>query len=147
MSLKEQLQKDMVAAMKTKDHERLNVIRLLRGMIRKAEIDQKKEFDDKDVIGILTNAAKQRRDAIKAYQEGGRGDLVAEEEAELAVIQEYLPEAMSMAELEKLITDVIAETGASTLKDIGKVMPRIMQQAKGRADGSQIQAIVRSKLS
>ena len=147
MNLKDQLQKDMVAAMKAKDSERLNVIRLLRGMVRKMEIDQKKDLDDEDIIGIVNNAAKQRRDSIQAYKEGGRDDLASQEAAELAIIREYLPEAMGPDELEKLIVDVIAETGASTLKDIGKVMPKIMQQAKGRADGSQIQAIVRSKLS
>jgi len=147
MSLKEQLQKDMVAAMKSRDEQRVNVIRLLRGMIRKLEIDQKKDLDDKDVIGVLTNAAKQRREAVKAYTDGGRDDLVKEEEAELAIISEYLPEAMGMGELEQLITGVIAETGATSMQDIGKVMPKIMQQAKGRADGSQVQAMVRTKLS
>jgi len=147
MSLKEQLQKDIVAAMKAKDELRIGVIRLLRGMIRKMEIDQRKDLDDKDVIGVLTNAAKQRRDAIKAYADGGRDDLVKQEEAELAIITEYLPEAMGQDELEQLIVKVIAETGATTMKDIGKVMPKIMQQVKGRADGSQVQAIVRSKLS
>jgi hypothetical protein len=147
MSLKEQLQKDMVAAMKAKDELRIGVIRLLRGMIRKMEIDQRKDLDDKDVIGVLTNAAKQRRDAIKAYADGGRDDLVKQEEAELAIITEYLPEAMGQDELEQLIVKVIAETGATTMKDIGKVMPKIMQQVKGRADGAQVQAIVRSKLS
>lgn len=137
----------MVAAMKAKDELRTSVIRLLRGMIRKMEIDQRKDLDDKDVIGVLTNAAKQRRDAIKAYADGGRDDLVKQEEAELAIITEYLPEAIGQDELEQLIVKVIAETGATTMKDIGKVMPKIMQQVKGRADGSQVQAIVRSKLS
>ena len=147
MSLKEQLQKDMVAAMKSRDEQRVNVIRLLRGMIRKLEIDQKKDLDDKDVIGVLTNAAKQRREAVKAYTDGGRDDLVKEEKAELAIISEYLPEAMNSDELEQLINSVIAETGATSMQDIGKVMPKIMQQAKGRADGSQVQAMVRAKLS
>ncbi|MDO9548909.1 MAG: GatB/YqeY domain-containing protein [Candidatus Marinimicrobia bacterium] len=147
MSLKEQLQKDMVVAMKARDELRVNVIRLLRGMIRKLEIDQKKDLDDKDVIGVLTNAAKQRREAIKAYTDGGRDDLVKQEEAELAIISEYLPEAMGMDELEQIITNVIAETEATSLKDIGKVMPKVMQQVKGRTDGSQVQAMVKAKLS
>ena len=147
MNLKEQLQKDMVTAMKAKDELRLNVVRLVRGMVRKLEIDQKKELDDKDIIGVLTNAAKQRREAIKAYTDGGRDDLVKQEEAELAIISEYLPEAMGMDELERIIIDVIAETGATSLKDIGKVMPKIMQQVKGRTDGAQVQVIVRTKLS
>ncbi|MBU0712360.1 GatB/YqeY domain-containing protein [bacterium] len=147
MSLKEQLQKDMVTAMKARDELRVNVIRLLRGMIRKLEIDQKKDLDDKDVIGVLTNAAKQRREAIKAYADGGRDDLVKQEEAELVIISEYLPEAMGTDELEQIITNIITETGATSMKDIGKVMPKVMQQVKGRTDGSQVQAMVRAKLS
>ncbi|MBU1633007.1 GatB/YqeY domain-containing protein [bacterium] len=147
MSLKEQLQKDMVTAMKARDELRVNVIRLLRGMIRKLEIDQKKDLDDKDVIGVLTNAAKQRREAIKAYADGGRDDLVKQEEAELVIISEYLPEAMGMDELEQIITNIITETGATSMKDIGKVMPKVMQQVKGRTDGSQVQAMVRAKLA
>jgi len=147
MNLKEQLQKDMVTAMKAKDELRLNVVRLLRGMVRKLEIDQKKELDDKDIIGVLTNAAKQRREAIKAYTDGGRDDLVKQEEAELAIISEYLPKAMGMDEVEQIITAVITETGATSLQDIGKVMPKVMQQVKGRADGAQVQAMVRAKLS
>ncbi|MBU1063738.1 GatB/YqeY domain-containing protein [bacterium] len=147
MSLKEQLQKDMVTAMKARDELRVNVIRLLRGMIRKLEIDQKKDLDDKDVIGVLTNAAKQCREAIKAYADGGRDDLVKQEEAELVIISEYLPEAMGMDELEQIITNIITETGATSMKDIGKVMPKVMQQVKGRTDGSQVQAMVRAKLS
>ncbi|MDO9548034.1 MAG: GatB/YqeY domain-containing protein, partial [Candidatus Marinimicrobia bacterium] len=138
---------DMVVAMKARDELRVNVIRLLRGMIRKLEIDQKIDLDDKDVIGVLTIAAKQRREAIKAYTDGGRDNLVKQEEAELAIISEYLSEAMGMNELEQIITNVIAETGATSMKDIGKVMPKVMQQAKGRADGSQVQAMVKAKLS
>lgn len=147
MGLKERLQKDMVEAMKSGNNVKVGVIRLVRGMIRKLEIDQKKEITDDDVIGVLSNAAKQRREAIKAYTEGGRDDLVKEEEAELAVIETYLPEALSTDELEKIITGIIAETGGATMKDIGKVMPRVMQKVKGRANGSEVQAIVRSKLS
>ncbi len=147
MGLKERLQKDMIEAMKSGNNVKVGVIRLVRGMIRKLEIDLKKDFTDDDVIGVLSNAAKQRREAIKAYTEGGRDDLVKEEEAELAVIETYLPEALSTDELEKIITEIIAETGATTMKDIGKVMPRVMQQVKGRANGSEVQAIVRSKLS
>jgi uncharacterized protein YqeY len=147
MSLKEQLQKDMITAMKAKDEIRIGVIRLLRGSIRKMEIDQKKDLSDQDVIGVLTHAVKQRQEAIKAYTAGGRDDLVAQESAELAIIEEYLPEAIGLAELEQLIDEIIAETGATTMKDIGKVMPRVMQQVKGQADGAQVQSIVRTKLS
>ena len=137
----------MVEVMKSGNDVKVGVIRLVRGMIRKLEIDQKKDLTDDDIIGVLSNAAKQRREAIKAYTEGGRDDLVKEEEAELAIIETYLPEALSTDELEKIITEIIAETGAATMKDIGKVMPKVMQKVKGRANGSEVQAIVRSKLS
>ncbi len=147
MSLKEQLQKDMVTAMKAKNELKVGVIRLLRGSVRKLEIDQRKELNDQDIIGVITNAAKQRREAIKAYTEGGRADLVAQESAELAIIEEYLPEAIGQDELAKIIDEIISETGATTLKDIGKVMPKVMQQVKGRADGALVQALVRIKLS
>jgi len=147
MGLKERLQKDMIEAMKSGNNVKVGVIRLVRGMIRKLEIDRKKDFTDDDVIGVLSNAAKQRREAIKAYTKGGRDDLVKEEKAELAVIETYLPEVLSTDELEKIIVEIITETGAATMKDIGKVMPRVMQKVKGSANGSEIQAIVRSKLS
>lgn len=147
MNLREKLQQDMVAAMKARDERRTGVLRLLWSTIRKLEIDQKKTLDDNDIIGVLNNAAKQRREAIKAYTDGGRDDLVRQEEAELAIITEYLPKALGIDELEKIVDTVIAETGAASLKDIGRVMPKIMQQIRGRADGSQIQAMVRAKLS
>lgn len=147
MNLREKLQQDMVAAMKAKDERRTGVLRLLWSTIRKLEIDQKKTLDDNDINGVLNNAAKQRREAIKAYTDGGRDDLVRQEEAELAIITEYLPKALGIDELEKIVDAVIAETGAASLKEIGKVMPKIMQQVKGRADGSQVQAMVRAKLS
>lgn len=147
MNLREKLQQDMVAAMKARDERRTGVLRLLWSTIHKLEIDQKKTLNDNDIIGVLDNAAKQRREAIKAYTDGGRDDLVRQEEAELAIITEYLPKALGIDELEKIVDTVIAETGAASLKDIGRVMPKIMQQIRGRADGSQIQAMVRAKLS
>jgi len=137
----------MIAAMKAKDEDRLRIIRLLRGNIRKAEIDSRKDYTDDDVIGILMSAAKQHQDSIQAYRNGGRTDLVAQEEAELTVIREYLPQAMSAGELEAVVMEVISATGATTIKDLGKVMGAVMAKVKGRADGAQVQAMVRSKLS
>jgi len=147
MTIKEKLQQDMIAAMKAKDEDRLRIIRLLRGNIRKAEIDSRKDYTDDDVIGILMSAAKQHQDSIQAYRNGGRTDLVAQEEAELTVIREYLPQAMSAGELEAVVMEVIRATGATTIKDLGKVMGAVMAKVKGRADGAQVQAMVRSKLS
>lgn len=147
MDLKQQLQQDFLAAMKAKEQERVGVLRLIRGKIKDLEIDKRRELNPDEVIGVLMNAAKQRLDSIKAYREGSREDLAAEEERELVIIKSYLPEQMGPAEIEKIVIRMIAETGATSMKDIGKVMPRVMAEVKGRANGSEVQAIVRSKLA
>jgi len=147
MGLKERLQQDLIESTKSRNEIKTGVIRLLRGMIRKQEIDQRKEFGDDDVIGVLASAVKQHRESIKAYTAGGRADLVAQEEAELAIIESYLPQALSPQELEKIVRDTIAETGATSIKDLGKVMAKIMPQVKGRADGAVVQTLVRAKLT
>jgi len=147
MGLKECLQQDLIESTKSRNEIKTGVIRLLRGMIRKQEIDQRKEFGDDDVIGVLASAVKQRHESIKAYGDGGRADLVAQEEAELAIIESYLPQALSTQELEKIVRDTIAETGATSIKDLGKVMAKIMPQVKGRADGAVVQTLVRAKLT
>ncbi len=147
MDLKQQLQQDFLAAMKAKEQERVGVLRLIRGKIKDLEIDKRRELNSDEVIGVLMNAAKQRLDSIKAYREGSREDLAAEEERELVIIKSYLPEQMGPAEIEKIVIRMIAETGATSMKDIGKVMPKVMAEVKGRANGSEVQAIVRSKLA
>ena len=147
MNLKEQLQKDFLAAMKAKDQNRVLVLRALRGKMRDLEIEKRGELTEQEMLGVLTNAAKQRQDSIQAYREGGREDLVAQEEMELALIKNYLPEQLSDTEIEKIVDSAIAETGAETMRDIGKVMGKVMPQVKGRADGSTVQSLVRSKLS
>jgi len=146
MTLKERLQKELVEAMRARDTLKVDVIRLLRNSIRQKEIELKKELSDDDVIKILSNAAKQRRESIKAYEAGKREDLVEREKRELDIIESYLPEKFSQEELIKIVEDVIKEVGASSLRDLGKVMPKVMAKVKGRADGSEVQAIVRSKL-
>lgn len=146
MSLKEKLQKDLVEAMRARDTLKVDVIRLLRNSIRQKEIELKKELTDDEVVKILNNAARQRKESIKAYEAGGREDLVEREKRELEIIESYLPERLSQEELIKIVEDVIKEVGASSLRDIGKVMPKVMAMVKGRADGSEVQAIVRSKL-
>jgi len=146
MTLKERLQKELVEAMRARDTLKVDVIRLLRNSIRQKEIELKKELSDDDVIKILSNAAKQRRESIKAYEAGKREELVEREKRELDIIESYLPEKLSQEELIKIVEDVIKEVGASSLRDLGKVMPKVMAKVKGRADGSEVQAIVRSKL-
>ncbi len=147
MSLLDRLTEDMKTAMKAGEKERLSTIRLLRGQIKDAAIDKRADLTEDEELGVLTNAAKKRREAIQAYRDAGREDLAAKEESELVVIQEYLPAALDLAEVEKIIDAAIAQSGAQTLKDIGKVMPIVMGQTKGRADGKVVSDMVRKKLS
>ncbi len=147
MDIQTQLKQDMMTAMKAREMEKVNTIRSLRGAIKDKAIELKKdELSDEEIMGVLTKAAKQRRDSIASYKEGGRDDLVAEEEKELAIIEKYLPEQMNEDEVTKIVTEVIEQTGASSMADMGKVMGAIMPKVKGKADGNMVQTIVRGKL-
>ncbi|HOY44414.1 MAG TPA: GatB/YqeY domain-containing protein [bacterium] len=147
MSLLDRLTEDMKSAMKAGAAVRLGTIRLLRGQIKDAAIDKRAELTDDEMLGVLANAAKKRREAIEAYRNAGRVDLAEKEEAELAVIQGYLPAALDAAEIETIIDRAIAEAGAQTIRDLGKVMPLVMNETKGRADGKMVSEMVRRKLS
>lgn len=147
MRLLDRLTEDMKSAMKAGDKERLSTIRLLRGQIKDAEIDKQEELAEEEEIGILTNAAKKRRESVEAYKNGGRDDLAEKETRELEVIKEYMPEQLDASEVEKIVNQVISEVGAETIKDLGKVMSVVMAKVKGRADGKVINEIVRKKLS
>ncbi len=147
MSLLDRLTEDMKSAMKAGAAVRLGTIRLLRGQIKDAAIDKRAELTDDEMLGVLANAAKKRREAIEAYRNAGRVDLAEKEEAELAVIQGYLPAALDTAEIETIIDRAIAEAGAQTIRDLGKVMPLVMNETKGRADGKMVSEMVRRKLS
>ncbi len=146
MELKDKIMEDLKKSMKEKNAERVNVLRLLRGNIRKVEIDTRKDLKNDEVLKIISKAAKQRRDSIKAYTDGNRQDLSEIEEKELEIILEYLPVELSDEKLTDIIKEVIIETGASGMKDIGRVMGPIMKKVNGQADGSRIQSIVRSLL-
>ncbi len=147
MSLLDRLTEDMKSAMKAGEAVRLGTIRLLRGQIKEAAIDKRADLTDDEMLGVLTNAAKKRREAVEAYRNAGRVDLAEKEEAELAVIQGYLPAALDAAEIEAIIDRTIAETGAQTIRDLGKVMSLVMNETKGRADGKMVSEMVRRKLS
>jgi hypothetical protein len=147
MGLLEKITDDMKKAMKNKNKDRMQVLRLLRSDLKKAKIDKKGEFTEEDAMNVITKAAKNRKESIESYKKGDREDLVEAEQKELEVIEEYLPEQMSDEEIKGLVDEVIEETGASSMQDIGKVMGSIMPKVKGKADGSKVQAIVRSKLS
>lgn len=148
MSLKEKLTADMKEAMKAREEgrQRLGVIRLVRGAIRQQEIDGRRELDDEAVLSVISKEVKQRRDAIEEFQKGGRDDLVRQNEAEIAILMEYLPQQMTEDEVRSAVQEAIAATGASTPKDMGKVMKELMLKVKGRADGKLVNQIVRERL-
>jgi uncharacterized protein YqeY len=147
MSLKDQLNESMKTAMKARDDLRLSAVRMIRSQIKNREIDQKIEMDDKGVIEVISTLAKQRRESIRMYQEGNRPDLVAKEEAELAVLLSFLPAQLSVAEINELIDRIIAETGAQGAKDIGRVMKALTPLTAGKADGKAVNEAVKLKLA
>lgn len=148
MSIKDQLTADMKQAMKDREAGklRLTVIRMVRANIKNVEINDKKELNDDEVLAILMKEVKMRQDSLEEFQKAGRDELVAQAEAEIAILKAYLPEALSDDELKAIVAEVIAEVGATSPKDMGKVMPAVMAKAKGRADGKRINAMVRELL-
>jgi uncharacterized protein len=147
MALKERITEDMKAAMKAADKERLGTIRLALAAIKQREVDERITLDDAQVLAVLDKMIKQRREAIAQFQSGGRADLVAKETAEIGVLQAYLPAQMSEAEIDELIAESIAATGASSVKDMGKVMALVKPKAQGRADLGLVSARIKQKLS
>jgi len=147
MALKERITEDMKAAMKAADKERLGTIRLALAAIKQREVDERITLDDTQVLAVLDKMIKQRREAIAQFQTGGRADLVAKETAEIGVLQAYLPSQMSEAEIDELIAQSIAATGASSVKDMGKVMALVKPKAQGRADLGAVSARIKQKLS
>ena len=145
-TIKERLKTDMIAAMKSGEKERLGAIRFIQAAVKKIEIDTRKDLDDAAVIQILSNLVKQRRDSIDQFQKGGRDDLVKKEEAELAVLQAYLPQQLSTQELEQIVVEAIAESGAKSARDMGLVMKVLMPKVAGKAEGGAVSAMVKSKL-
>jgi uncharacterized protein len=146
MALKERLTEDMKSAMRAGEKERLATIRLALAAIKQREVDERVTLDDGQVLAVLEKMIKQRREAITLFQSGGRADLVAKENAEIAVLQGYLPAQLSDAEIDALIARAIAATGAASVKDMGKVMAVVKPQAQGRADMGAISARIRLKL-
>ena len=147
MSLKDTLTNDMKTAMKAGDKDRLKVVRLVLADIQRAEVDGRTELDDAAVLAVIEKAVKQRRDSIEQFTKGGREDLAAAEQAELEVISGFLPEQLSDAELAALIDEVIAATGAESIRDMGKVMGAIKAKAAGRADMGAVGAAVKARLA
>ena len=146
MSLKVQIQEDVKTAMRARDQKRLTALRLITAAIKQIEIDKRIEMDDAAVLAVLDKMVKQRRDSLEQYEKAGRDDLAAQEKFELELIAVYLPEALSEEELASLIEQVIAETGASSIRDMGSVMNKLRAQVQGRADMKAVSNAVKAKL-
>ena len=144
--LKAQLTDDMKAAMKGGDKARLAVIRLINAAIKQREVDERIELNDEQVLAVLDKMVKQRRDSIKQYTDAGRTDLADVEQAEVEIIQGYLPAALSDEEIAAIIEQAISETGASSMADMGKVMGKVKPQVQGRADMGAVSGLVKAKL-
>ena len=145
--LKNRVTDDMKSAMRNKEKLRLLTIRTILAAIKQQEIDTRLELDDTDVLAILDKMCKQRRESIAQFTKADRTDLVEQEEAELDVIQVYLPEPLTDDELQLLISDAMSETGANSMKDMGKVMSYIKPKAQGRADMGKISGMIKSQLT
>jgi len=147
MTLKAQITDDMKSAMKAGDKDRLKVIRLILAAIKQVEVDTRTEMDDPAVLAVLNKMVKQRRDSVSQFQAGNRNDLADIELAEIVVLEDYLPEQLSDGELDQLVDKAIADTGAESIRDMGKVMGQIKKQAEGRADMAAVGAKVKSRLA
>ena len=146
MSLKTQLTNDMKDAMRTKQSERLGVIRLVLAAIKQIEVDKRIELDDAAVLAVIEKQIKQRKESIRQFSDAGRDDLVVKEQAEIDQLQPYMPEPLSDAELDGMIDDIIAATGAASIKDMGKVMGQLKGRAAGRVDMGTAGARIKARL-
>ena len=147
MTLKVQIREDMKSAMKAGDKDRLKVVRLILAAINQIEVDTRTDMDEPGVLAVLNKMVKQRRDSVSQFQDGNRNDLAEIELAEIAVLETYLPEQLSDAELEQLVDAAIADTGAESIRDMGKVMGQVKAKAEGRADMAAVGAKVKARLA
>lgn len=146
MELKEQLNEDMKQAMRAKDKNRLSAIRMVRGAVRDKEINSKVELDDDGVLEVIASQIKKRKDALEQLRKSNRDDLVDAEMEQINTLQEFLPAQLSMEEIEAAVTGAIEDLGATSMRDMGKVMGTLVPQLRGKADNSVISQIVRQKL-
>lgn len=147
MSLKERIVKDMTAAMKSKEAARLSTLRMVKAAVQNREIEKGEPLSDEELGKLLQSLVKQRRDSVEQYEKAGRAELAAKERAEIAVIEEYLPRAATREEIEQAVSAAVAETGASSRKEMGAVMKAALARLAGRnADGRTVSEVVKSKL-
>jgi uncharacterized protein YqeY len=147
MSLSKQLNEAMKEAMRAKDSLRLNTIRQIRTSVKNKEIDERRELDDQEIIGVISMLVKQRKESAQLYREGARPELAEKEEQELAVLQEFLPAQLGEEEIRSIIEEAVTETGAASVKDMGKVMKVVTGRTLGRADGRLVSELVKVRLS
>ena len=147
MSLKARIQEDVKSAMRAGEKQKLAAIRMITAAIKQREVDERIELDDAQVLSVIDKMSKQRRESIAQFKAGGRADLVAKEEAELALLSGYMPAQLGDAELDALISEAIAATGAASIRDMGKVMAAIKAKAAGRADMGAVGARIKARLS
>ena len=148
MTLQEKIQAQMTEAMRNKDQLRLGVLRMMKAAIKNKEIEKMKPLDDGEAVAVLNTLVKQRKDSIDQFRKGGREELAQKEESEIKIIEEYLPAAASEDDIRKAIEEAIQETGASSIKDMGKVMKATLGRLAGKsADGSRVSQLVKEKLS
>ena len=146
MSLKEKLQEDLKSSMKNKDTVKKSVVTLIRAAIKQHEVDNRVELADDAIIDIISKQLKQRKDSLAEFVKANRDDLVEETKSELQVVEGYLPQQLSEEELEKIVIETIAEVGATSMKDMGKIMATIKPKTAGRADGRKINELVKKNL-
>ncbi|KTD40964.1 GatB/YqeY domain-containing protein [Legionella parisiensis] len=147
MTIKERLNNDVKDAMRAKDKELLSTLRLITAAVKQVEVDERIEVDDERMLVILDKMSKQRKESIAQYEKANREDLVAQEQYELDILKKYLPEPLSAAEIEKMIQEAMASTGAEKMADMGKVMALLKPSMQGRADMAQVSAMIKAKLS
>lgn len=147
MTLKAQIQEDVKTAMRARDQKRLTALRLITAAIKQIEVDKRIELDDQAVLGVLDKMVKQRRESLDQYQSAGRDDLAAQEQYELDLLAPYLPEPLSDDEVAALIRQAVAETGASSIRDMGAVMNKLRGEVQGRADMKTVSSAVKAQLS
>ena len=146
MSLKEKLQEDLKSSMKNKDTIRKSVVTLIRAAIKQHEVDNRVELADDAIIDIISKQLKQRKDSLAEFEKANRDDLVEETKSEIQVLEGYLPQQLSEEELEKIVIETIAEVGATSMKDMGKIMATIKPKTAGRADGRKINELGKKNL-
>lgn len=147
MSLKDRITDDMKAAMRSGQKDALGTIRLVLAAVKQREVDERIVLDDGQVLSVIEKMIKQRKEAITQFESGGRADLVAKENAEVAQLQAYLPAQLSDAEIDALIAEAIASTGAASIKDMGKVVAAVKAKAQGKADMGTVSARIKAKLA